>query len=77
MRQQKRSYKVAPPGDTVHRIRNILRGLDINVYEKVWRNIGGKIYSCQINAEDLEDLTTYGKGKDERYALASAYAEMM
>jgi ribosomal protein S12 methylthiotransferase accessory factor len=77
MPEEKRLYKSAGPADTVHRIREILRRLDIDVYEKAWRDIEGKIFSCQINLEDLEDLTTYGKGKDARYALASAYAEMM
>ena len=77
IRQRARSYKAVSPVDTVQQIRGILGNIGLSAFENHWRTIGGRIYSCQLNIEDVSSLRTFGKGQNMRYALASAYAEMM
>jgi ribosomal protein S12 methylthiotransferase accessory factor len=71
-----RRYKTVEPEETIHRIRNILFQNDIFLIESQWFRERDYSVSLGLSAVDLP-IRTAGKGIDERYALASAYAEFM
>ena len=74
----KRPYKECSPGKTVERIKDILNGLDLLPEEKFHANPYPQIHSLRVLLdEDKGDFGTNGKGRNEAYALASAYAEFL
>lgn len=72
------NYKDDTPLNTIYRIRNILEKIDVLVYEKIWNNPHGEIYSVRVEcSEEDGEFGSNGKGRTRRYALASAYAEFI
>lgn len=70
-------YKVCSPEDTIQRIRNILFTNDIPVIESHWfREDDLKLFSLTLATVDFPHRVQ-GKGINEKYALASAYAELI
>ncbi|SNA82513.1 YcaO-like family protein [Flavobacterium psychrophilum] len=76
--QSKRPYKEALPKNTILKIKNILKEIDILTIETLWGNPFDEIYSVRIEAitEDGE-FGQNGKGRNQLFCLASAYAEYM
>ncbi|MBN1944204.1 MAG: YcaO-like family protein [Bradymonadales bacterium] len=74
-------FKAAAPLDTIRRIREILHDLDLFVIEHHRQHLAEGLHSCRLLLGDeqlsLAPLGTNGKGVTARYALASAYAELM
>ena len=68
-------HKDALPEDTIRRIQNIFRELDINPSISVLQNAGG-IYSA-IMEDKANGWHVNGKGTTKEYCLASAYGEFM
>lgn len=68
-------HKDALPEDTIRRIQNIFRELDINPSISVLQNAGG-IYSAIMEDKGI-GWHVNGKGTTKEYCLASAYAEAM
>jgi ribosomal protein S12 methylthiotransferase accessory factor len=71
-----RRYKAVEPEETIHRIRNILFQNNVFLIESQWFRERDCTFSLGLSAVDMP-IRTAGKGIDERYALASAYAEFM
>jgi len=69
-------YKDNKPGNTINQIRNILIDNGIFTTELYWLNNINKFYSCRVQLKGT-NIGTNGKGLDEEYTLASAYAEFM
>lgn len=75
-----KGYKAVSPNETIDRIRRILAGIGVNTE---CREFGkdGICRSVRVILSDKElrqlGIGTNGKGMDEDYAMASAYAEMM
>ncbi len=69
------NYKVASPEKTINNIRNILFDYEIFTIES-WIRDEFLPKSVRIETIDLP-IGTNGKGINEKYALASAYAEFM
>ena len=69
-------YKECWPNETIEKIMDILKGIDINVEKKA-------LFSSCIDTNSLRlvinntDIGTNGKGVNETYATASAYAEFI
>lgn len=76
MKINNRTYKEDTPEGTITKIRNLLNKLPLIPYELGWYTPYEGIYSVRITA-DKEDgfFGTNGKGRNRKYALASAYAE--
>ena len=78
---RKKKYKARDPYETITLIRNILAERDIFVSEN--NNYFGEaeLSSCRLWFSDpalsMGDFGTNGKGMNPRYALASAYGELM
>ena len=72
----KNKYKDDSPGNTIHRIKNILDKNSIEVVEHPWNQFGEDCFSIRIELKGIP-LGTNGKGTSKLYALASAYAEFM
>jgi YcaO-like protein with predicted kinase domain len=71
-------YKEDFPKNTILKIRKILSRIDIFTTAVIWNNPYNKIYSVRIEAiEDDGSFGTNGKGRNQIYALASAYAEFI
>lgn len=74
-------YKNAPPYDTVERARKILKDCDAFVSENTFFMSSSKTFTSRIWLSDdgIRSLKigTNGKGMTARYALASAYGELM
>ena len=74
-------YKNALPYDTVGRARKILRDCDVFVSENTFYMSASKTFTSRIwlSDDDIQPLKlgTNGKGMTARYALASAYGELM
>ncbi len=79
--QRTKLYKDVPPYRTVNNARTLLEKCDIFMTEKLMHSCESDTYMCKvwIADEDIFDigLGTYGKGVSPRYALASAYGEIM
>ena len=69
-------FKDAPPNETINKIRNILFNLNILVTEEWNKSDIDNAYSVRLNILGT-NIGTNGKGTNEIYALASAYAEFM
>ena len=69
-------YKDDAPLNTIHRIRGILKRMDILLTETEWHRRKGLLASVQLRHPNLPVFVN-GKGIHEAYALASAYAEFM
>jgi len=71
-------YKEALPKNTIVKILNILNNLDILTTSVNWNNPYKEIYSVRVEAiEEDGGFGTNGKGRNQIYALASAYAEFV
>ena len=72
--------KAVPPEETIFRIREILRERDLFVVETTFPKRYGT-YSCRLELGDPplfgQGFGVNGKGMSPRYALASAYGELM
>lgn len=69
-------YKDAEPIDTILRIKNILKELEIDIEETWFNNDDIDIYSLRIVIKGTE-IGTNGKGVTKELALASAYGEFL
>ncbi|MGA1790676.1 MAG: YcaO-like family protein [bacterium] len=69
-------YKALPPEDTIQRIRDIFHQKGIFVIESNWYRECAYFASLGLTLSDA-DITSAGKGIDEKYALASSYAEFI
>ncbi|WDV45015.1 YcaO-like family protein [Clostridiaceae bacterium M8S5] len=69
-------FKDAMPIDTINNIRNILTSLNILAVEVGWQNSATDFFSTNLSVANT-NIRTNGKGTSYRYALASAYGEMM
>jgi len=78
---RKKPYKAKPPYETINYIRNILEKLDLFTIEVFHNQVNDSLFSCRVNLNDEVfypfDIGTNGKGLTSKYALASAYAELM
>lgn len=69
-------YKECPPGETVERIKEILRGIGLEL-EEYWGDTGmDGFYTLRVNIPGT-GIGSNGKGASRDYAQASAYAEFM
>lgn len=69
-------YKESTPKNTVIRIQKILQDINQLVYPTVWGNPYNEIYSTRVEAiENDGGFGTNGKGRNQEFCLASAYAE--
>ncbi len=73
---QENHYKERRPMDTVQRLRDILHGLGIVLYEDWHSKEGDACHSVRLRIAGT-DIGTNGKGVTRAYALASAYAEFI
>jgi len=76
------THKAAPPLDTVRRVRELLANLDVFTVETFHPPAArGAAYSCRLELGDAPFLgagfSVNGKGMSPRWALASAYGELM
>lgn len=73
-----RLYKEALPKETIRKIQNILNEIDLLVLPNYWGNPYNEIYSVRVEAIDEDGgFSANGKGRNQLYALASAYAEII
>lgn len=78
LQNNRRPYKIVTPAETIRKIRNILSGLDMFVYEKSWFHPYDHLYSVRVELDNkLLAAGANGKGMSREYALAAAYAEFM
>lgn len=79
--RREKAYKALPPLQTVNRAREILAGCDLFTVEQDYRFPVAGVACCRVwlGDEDVAPLSVgvNGKGMNARYALASAYGEMM
>lgn len=75
--KNRENYKSVSPMQTVHNIRRILHDNDLFLLEARWFNSGKDFCSSVGILMPDAGFTTAGKGMNERYALASGYAEFM
>ena len=69
-------YKESTPKNTVIRIQKILQDINQLVYPTVWGNPYNEIFSTRVEAiENDGGFGTNGKGRNQEFCLASAYAE--
>lgn len=69
-------YKAVAPEDTIARIRALLRRSDLFVIERHWNLSPGHWASVHLQIPGT-GFAVNGKGIDARFALASAYGELM
>ncbi|MDO5557411.1 MAG: YcaO-like family protein [Clostridia bacterium] len=65
------------PGETIKRIKKILRVNKIKVKESRVINLNNLIFSVRVELRGFNGIGTNGKGITKQYARASAYAELM
>lgn len=70
-------YKARSPQKTVERIMGILSDNSIIVEERGWREHSGMFASLGLVHTKVPMVMTCGKGRNQDYARASAYAEFM
>ncbi len=79
--RRNKNYKAAAPMETVQKAREILLKCDLFLCERDYRfdQAGVACARIWLGDEDVADFNigTNGKGMNARYALASAYGEMM
>lgn len=68
-------YKDLKPQDTVRKIKNILKSLDINVEENYLHSVKN-LYSMRLNISSV-NWGVNGKGTTKQFCRASAYGELM
>jgi ribosomal protein S12 methylthiotransferase accessory factor len=69
-------YKDELPINTIYRIKKILNSIGIKTIEINWKNSAKGFYSVSVKVKGT-NLSTNGKGTTPKYALASAYGELM
>ncbi len=76
-----KEYKSLPPLESITRARTILNQCDLFTLEKHYRFPATGVACCRVwlGDEEIEDLQvgTNGKGMNARFALASAYGELL
>jgi len=79
--RREKAIKALPPFETVNRARKILEACDLFVLEQHFRYPSTGVACCRVwlGDEDVAALNvgTNGKGMNARYALASAYGELL
>jgi len=74
--KSKRPYKEALPKNTIQKIKGILNGIDILTTETTGGNPFNEVYSVRVQAiDDDGGFGQNGKGRNQLFCLASAYAE--
>ncbi len=73
---EKMNYKDENPINTINKIRTILGNLNILTKEENWKNSTKGFYSVTVRIVGT-DICSNGKGTNSKYALASAYGELM
>ena len=71
------NHKDNRPEYTVRKIREIISGLDIFLYEESWSNFGSRNYSVRLEDAAMPMVGCNGKGVSLQFALASAYGEFI
>lgn len=69
-------YKDTSPKETIVKLKNILKELNLDVEEKFCKQSSIGTYSVRVCIKGTE-IGSNGKGVSELYALASAYAEFL
>lgn len=72
-----RKYKTDTPENTVERITQILKNMDITARQEGQKSVDGHLFSCLYSLDDIEFLAQDGKGTSMEYAIAGALAELM
>ncbi|MDD3213378.1 MAG: YcaO-like family protein [Eubacteriales bacterium] len=76
-----KAYKTLPPLETINHAREILNQCDLFTLEQHYRFSATGVACCRVwlGDEDVAELQvgTNGKGMNARYALASAYGELL
>lgn len=76
-----KAYKALPPLETINHAREILNQCDLFTLERHYRFPATGVACCRVwlGDEDIAELQvgTNGKGMNARYALASAYGELL
>lgn len=73
-----KQYKEDSPKNTINRIRNILYDIDLLPIESAWFHPQKELFSVRLESPtEFGQFGTNGKGRNEYYALASAYAEFI
>lgn len=70
-------FKDDTPDNTVKKIKNILKKINITTEEKYHFNSIENFHSIHLVIKGVESIYTNGKGTTYNYALASSYAEFM
>lgn len=74
-------YKADSPYNTISRIRDIIKKLEIFVTEQDFYSFDNNIFSCRTIIDNVgfrkHNLGTNGKGLSAEFALASSYGELM
>lgn len=71
------TYKALPPEETIKKIRDILHANNIFIIEKQWFHDDRSGLVSLALATVGSHILTNGKGRNEKYALASAYGEFI
>ncbi len=72
-----RLYKTDTPENTVERITQILKNMDITTRQEGQKSVDGHLFSCLYSLDGIEFLAQNGKGTSMEYAIAGALAELM
>ena len=72
-----RRYKTDTPENTIERITQILKNVDITARQEGQKSVDGHLFSCQYSLDGIEYLAQNGKGTSMEYAIAGALAELM
>jgi len=75
--KMQRLYKVDTPANTIERITQILKNMDITVHQEMLKSVDGLLFSCRYSLDGIDALTQNGKGTSREFAVAGALAELM
>ncbi len=70
-------YKFDTPANTIERITQILKNMDISVRQETLKSIDGFLFSCCYSLDGIEYMVQHGKGTSSEFAAAGALAELM
>ena len=72
-----RLYKTDTPENTIKRITQILKSVDITVRQEDLKSVAGILFSCVYSIEGIKALAQNGIGPSREFAIAGALAELM
>ncbi len=72
-----RTYKADTPENTIKRITQILKNMDITVRQEELKSVDGILFSCSYSLEGIKALAQNGIGTNREFAVAGALAELM